>query len=154
MTRPSNQQRISRRYNSIQFAESENCAVGVRITCNKQRHSSLTQLLIVCAWGGWSDGWVPWCLKDVMVSSRLGPLLKRFYLRGAIYDRELVPPPASPVVRLMGAGWDYSYSWGFEVPPANMSRGLVCLSSLTRPGRAVSSDDTLNLWRRFCVADL
>jgi len=30
--------------------------------------------------------------SDVMVSSRMGPLQKRFYLLGAYYDIERVPP--------------------------------------------------------------
>jgi len=68
--------------------------------------------------------------SDVMVSSRLGPLQKRFYLRGANYRRELVPPPASSVVRLTGGGWDYTKLpslMGFEAPNNQPEVLSVCL---------------------------
>jgi len=69
--------------------------------------------------------------SDVMVSSSMGPLQKRFYLLGAYYDIKRFPP--APVVRLMGAGWANVITKLLRIAllsgvmRSHPSRGLVCL---------------------------
>jgi len=161
-----------------------NCALLLRITCNKGRHHtslSVADCLRV-SWAGcscwvsalWLKGNIWKKLKsdlnlkfflniflisaqgmdlslffsDVMVSSRMGPLQKRFYLLGAYYDIERVPPTP---------GWANVITKLHRFAPLSgvlRSQPRPCLSDPMENHPALWSDDTFTLWRRFCVADL